>query len=210
MKNILALLADFADGIIAVLIASWVFGVSPVWWYFLVGIPLAMLPDIDAVPEIILRRRVSASDQYARDHRTLLHYPLLSALIFIPVAVFGGFWGFLIATAVGLHLLNDLWGTGWGLPFFWPLQKGHIKFFARRANILKSVLVERGEWDSLPLSERRLRFVTYWSEAELPSYIRKYGIDGWITPYYLRFNWICALEYLIFTAAVILMVFSLI
>ncbi len=40
MKNVVSLLADWANGIFAVLIASWWFGVDPLWWHFLVGLVL--------------------------------------------------------------------------------------------------------------------------------------------------------------------------
>lgn len=42
-----------------------------------------------------------------------------------------------------------------------------------------------------------------WWHHELATYIKKYGVDEWITPYYLRFNWISGIEYLLFLIAVL-------
>ncbi len=61
MKSILALLADWANGIFAVLLAATILGLDPLWWHFIVGIVLAMSPDIDAIPELLARGKVASS-----------------------------------------------------------------------------------------------------------------------------------------------------
>ncbi len=210
MKSVLALLADFANGIFAVLIACAVYDIPPQWWYFLIGLPLAMLPDIDAIPEILKRGRVSSDASYTRDHRTFLHYPIISIVIFTPVYLYGGFWGLVVVLAVLLHLLNDLYGTGWGLQLLWPLSTRHYKFFGRRANRLRSMLSDSGYLQELPLEETKLRFMVSWSKAELTDYITRYGVDNWIIYWYLRPNWVSVVEYSLFLVATTLMVVSLI
>lgn len=210
MKSILALLADFANGIFAVLIACAVYDVAPLWWYFLIGLPLAMLPDVDAIPEILKRGRVSVDAHYTRDHRTFLHYPIISILIFTPVYFFGGFWGLIVVLAVTLHLLNDLYGTGWGLQLLWPLSTRHYKFFGRRANRLRSMLADGGYLKDLPVEETKLRFMVSWSEAELADYITRFGVDNWIIYWYLKPNWVAVVEYSLFLIAMTLMIVSLI
>lgn len=82
MKYVLALLADWANGIFAVLLALWVTGTEVVFWYFLVGIALSHLPNIDALSELWRRGKVAASAENMADHRDGLHYPL----IVIPLA----------------------------------------------------------------------------------------------------------------------------
>ena len=210
MKSILAFLADFANGIFAVLIVCAVYDVPPVWWYFLIGLPLAQLPDIDAIPEILKRGKVSVDAQYTRDHRTFLHYPIISMIIFIPVYYFGGFWGMVIAVAVLLHLLNDMYGTGWGLQLLWPLSTRHFKFFGRRANRLHGMLAKAGDLTLLPPDETRLRFMVSWGEDELEDYITRFGVDNWIIHWYLRPNWVAVVEYSLFLVAFTLMVVSLV
>ena len=209
MKSILALLADFANGIFAVLITCAVYDTSPLWWYFLIGLPLAMLPDIDAIPEIIRRGKVSSDAHYTRDHRTFLHYPIVSLLIFTPVYFFGGFWGLLIVIAVFLHLLNDLYGTGWGLQLFWPLSTRHYKFFGRRANRLRSMLASDGDLTKLPPQETKLRLLVSWSNEELNNYITRFGVDNWIIYWYLKPNWVAVVEYSLFLIAATLLLVNL-
>ena len=210
MKSILALLADFANGIFAVLIACSVYEIPPQWWYFLIGLPLAMLPDIDAIPEILKRGKVSTDASYTRDHRTFLHYPIISLIIFTPVFIWGGFWGLLIVVAVVLHLVNDLYGTGWGLQLLWPLSTRHYKFFGRRANRLRSMLKDGGYLEELPREETKLRFMVSWTKAELQDYITRFGVDDWIIYWYLRPNWVSVVEYSLFLVGATLMVVSLI
>ncbi|MBY0538316.1 metal-dependent hydrolase [Patescibacteria group bacterium] len=210
MKSILALLADFANGIFAVLIACAVYDISPQWWYFLIGLPLAMLPDIDAIPELLKRGRVSSDASYTRDHRTFLHYPIISVVIFTPVFLYGGFWGLVVVLAVLLHLLNDLYGTGWGLQLLWPLSTRHYKFFGRRANRLRSMLADGGYLQELPIEETKLRFMVSWSKAELADYITRFGVDNWIIHWYLRPNWVSVVEYSLFLIATTLMIVSLV
>lgn len=93
MKSVLALCADFANGIFALLAAAWVTDTVIVWWYVPVALVAAMLPDIDAVPELLTRGRVSASSEHQHDHRTFLHYPIVTVPLALCLGMFGGFLG---------------------------------------------------------------------------------------------------------------------
>jgi len=209
MKNILSLLADFANGMFAILFVSYLTGYEIVWWYFLIGIVLAMSPDVDAVPEILARGKVAASSEHPRDHRTFLHYPIVSIPLGLMAAWLVPFWGLVWLVALVLHLINDLYGTGWGLPLLYPFSSTHFKFLCRRANQSPDLLKERGLWEVLLQSETRLRFVVSWRTDELPAYILKYGMDDWIDRCYLRVNPITIAEYSLFILAVVLAVYTL-
>ncbi len=209
MKNILALLADWANGIFAVLLAAAVVGIDPSWWHFIVGIVLAMSPDIDAIPELLARGKVASSAEHMRDHRTFLHYPIISLPLGLLAWHYFGYWGLLWLIALCLHLLNDLYGTGWGLAILYPFSKRHYKFFARRVNRLPQLLLETGDWNTLSANERDVRVVTSWSHDELPSYIVKYGVDDWIKYWYLTINPTALIEYSLFILAITLMIFAL-
>jgi len=209
MKSILALLADWANGIFAVLLAATILGLDPLWWHFIVGIVLAMSPDIDAIPELLARGKVASSAEHMRDHRTFLHYPIISLPLGM-LAWYGlGYWGLLWLIALCLHLVNDLYGTGWGLALLYPFSKRHYKFFARRVNRLPQLLQATGDWNTLSANERDVRVVTSWSREELPSYIVKYGVDDWIKYWYLTINPTALIEYSLFILAIILMSISL-
>lgn len=208
MKKILALLADFANGIFATILAGLVTGVDPNW-HFIVGIVLAMSPDLDALPELFKRGSVAASKGNPHDHREALHFPIIFIVVGVLLIMVTPFWGWLFLFATMLHFVNDLYGTGWGIPIFWPLSKRRFKFFSRRANLQKRDLVEKGLWPGLSEEERRLRLVVSWSVDELGEYIIRYGIEDWVEKYYLRFNWVSLTEYLLFMVAVILLVTEL-
>lgn len=209
MRNILVLLADWANGIFAVVLAGHVTGSEILWWHFLIGILFAMCPDLDAVSELLHRGKLAASAQHLGDHREGLHYPIA---FFVTGGIFAyvtPFFGLMFLFAVALHFINDLYGTGWGISILWPFTNRRYKFLGRRANRMKSSLIKSGDWDRLSVSERRLRLIVSWSKDELTDYIQKWGIEDWIPEYYFRINWISGIEYGLFVLGVILMILSL-
>ncbi len=209
MKNVLALLADWANGIFAVLLASSIMGIDPLWWHFVIGIMLAMSPDVDAIPELLARGKVASSAEHIRDHRTFLHYPIISIPLGLLAWYSFGYWGLLWLIALVLHLINDLYGTGWGLAILYPFSKRHYKFFTRRVNQAPALLQQTGIWDSLAHEERHVRVIVSWSKGELPTYISKFGMDNWIEYCYLRLNPITIIDYSLFSIAVLLLIISL-
>jgi len=209
MKTILTLLADWANGIFAVVLASLITGTEIVWWYFPIGILLAMCPDLDAIPELLKRGKLAASAEHVGDHREGLHYPVVFFIVGAVFIYFSPFYGWLFFIATTLHFINDLYGTGWGIPLLWPLTNRRYKLLGRRANRMKHVLITESDWDQLPHEERRLRFIVSWSKDELTSYIRKWGLENWIEPSYLRLNWVSGIEYGLFICALILLVSTL-
>ncbi len=209
MLRILALLADIANGLFALVLASILTGTSLQWWHPFIAIPFAMIPDIDACYELYRRGRVSASAVHQKDHRTFLHYPILA----LPCALFsiavGGYWGMVLGIAIILHLANDFYGTGWGLSLFWPLRTTHYKLLGRRANRLRSLLVREGDWDVVTNEERKLRLIVSWSAEELPTYITRWGVDDWIPLWYYELTWVAVVEYTLFLFAAILFTIEL-
>lgn len=204
MKYLLALAADIANGLFATIFASWITSTQIAWWHFLIGILFAMIPDLDAIVEIVNRRTLNITAIGSMgDHRNLFHCPLAFLLLGAMLAYFFPFWGTLFFVATALHFFNDFYGTGWGIKLFWPFSDTQYKLLGRRANLLKQLLIERGEWDTLAPEERQLRLVVSWRQYELPSYIARHGLKDWIEPTYLRPNWISLTEYTLFTIALI-------
>jgi hypothetical protein len=204
MKAVLAILADVANGLFAVLVASHVTEIDLVWWHFLVGIAFAMCPDVDALPELFKRGMVAASSKHNHDHRETLHFPILFVIAGVVLMQINPVYGTVFLVATMLHFVNDLYGTGWGVSYFWPITRRRYKLFSRRANLLKSILIEKDLWSGLSYEDKRLHLVVSWSYEELSKYIKKYGIEDWIERYYLQLNWISGIEYTVFAIAVIL------
>jgi hypothetical protein len=209
MKNVVSLLADWANGIFAVLIASWWFGVDPLWWHFLVGLVLSHAPDIDAIPELLKRGKVAASAEHPHDHREALHYPVVLITLAAGIAYVLPYWGTIFLVAVILHLVNDLYGTGWGIKLFWPISNRNYKVLGRRVNRLRYLLEQDGDWDKQTYEERSLKWLVSWSPRELPSYMTRWGIDDWIPKYYFHLNSISLIEYGLFIIAFVLMLITL-
>ena len=209
MKNLLPILADIANGIFATVLAGVVTSTEIVWWYFLIGIPLAMLPDLDAVPELLLRGKVASSRENLRDHRDGLHFPILFLIVGIFAGAYFGFFGFLFLFATMLHFVNDLYGTGWGIPLFWPFSKRKYKFFGSKVNQPKAMLQESGVNVTVDPIEQKQHFIASWSEEEQPLYIKRFGYDDWIDRVYLTVNWISITEYTLFGLSLILLVVTL-
>ncbi len=204
MKRILPILADIANGIFATFLASWITGINPTW-HFIVGIVFATLPDLDAIPELLKRGMVAGSSKYPHDHRVGLHYPIVFVIIGVVLIYLFPFFGWLFLVATMLHFVNDLYGTGWGVPILWPFKSCRYKFFGRRAALSKKLLIEKGYWNDLSDEERKLRFVVSWNIDELPEFIRRYRIENWIDIFYLHFSRVSLIEYLIFITAIILL-----
>ena len=199
-------MADWANGLIALFVTHYFYDFTFAWWQVPAALLMAMSPDIDAIPELYKRGKVSASADYETDHREGLHYPLIIVpVLFILAYVFGA-WFFMFAVAVFLHFINDLYGTGWGLKLFWPFSKNNFKILGRKVNWSKADLHASNQWNTVSDDDKRLRFLVSWSPIELPKYIRRWGIDDWIPGVYLKINWISAIEYSIFFAACVLLI----
>lgn len=209
MKYVLIFLADWANGLFAVLFASLITGTEVVWWHFLIGLALAHSPDLDAVGELLRRGKVSSSAVHAKDHREGLHYPVLWLLGGCGVVWLAGYWGWVFVCATMLHFVNDCYGTGWGVKWLWPLSRDNYKFLGRRVNQLKYMMHESGLWEQVSHDERRLCLFVVWKQKELPDYIVRYGTDDWIEACYLKLNWMAVTEYLFFIVAFVWAVLTL-
>ncbi len=194
LKQVPALLADFANGIFATLLAALITGEEVLWWYFLIGIPLAMLPDLDAIPELFAKGSIGATSDHNHDHRELLHHPLLFFILGAVSGAMFGYWGWVFLFATMLHFVNDLYGTGWGIALFWPFSKDRYKFFTDEDNEMSF------GWADLL---RRLPI------QELPTRIESHGNENWLADSYYRVSTVATIEYSIFLLAVVLMALSL-
>lgn len=210
MRQLPSLFADFANGIFATLLAGYITGIPFVWWHLVVGLLLAMAPDLDALPELIRRGRVGTSAENPRDHRDGLHFPILFLITGAAILYFNTFWGVLFLLATSLHFINDMYGTGWGIALFWPLSNRRYKFFSRRVNQSKAMLIEGGVWPTLSPEEKRLRVVVTWDPEELPEYTKRWGVDDWIERCYYRLTWIGVIEGGLFAVAIVWLITSLV
>jgi hypothetical protein len=166
--------ADAGLGIISAVLVCLAFGVTPTVSFIALGILFAYIPDVDWALDAHFWKtgRVAAYAQNPYDHREGLHKPLLWALgISGAGIVFGGVGPFIAFVAVMAHFLHDTVGTGWGMPWLWPLSKRRIKLFSTKQNEIKASPV-----------------LMSWSYEELPQYITNYGRANWKEYYYGRWT----------------------
>jgi len=167
--------------------------VEPVWWHFLFGIVCALLPDIDAIPELIAHGRIGQKQVksiHPKNHRTFLHYPVVH--IFLGLWLYGAieYVGMIYLLATGLHLVRDMLGTGWGIKALWPLSDKNYRFFSHCNNEF---------------------FTTQaMSDEETAVFAEAHGNSNWLEETYLRLTWISGIEYSLFVIALLLLVWHLV
>jgi len=195
MQRIGLFLCDAGLGVFSAIFICWIFGTHVTLGYLVVGIIFAYIPDIDWVSDKHFWKTgtVAAYAANPYDHREGLHKPLLWALVLSS-------WGLFVSTptphialtAVMMHFLHDTTGTGWGMPWLWPLSKRRFKLFST----LENVLTFRS-------------FFASWSYKELPHYITKYGRGNWKTYYYSTWTSVALVETLVAVLGLTTGVFAL-
>ncbi len=168
---------DIAIGIFAGLsVGSFYFETVP-YWFVILGILFALLPDIDGALWIL---KPSVRKEWYKTHRTYTGYPFL----YIPIAVivfvvFGKPIGILFSVCILWHHIHDTFFLGWGVMWLWPFSKRKWKFFPDKDGKISFVPII--SW--LPHQEEKIR---QWSGGH---------DEGWIKRYYLQPNFIAYLEY---------------
>ena len=177
---------DIGVGIMLAMASARAFHVTLSWHVVIWGILFALLPDLDVIPEMIVRRGKLGGKEISW-HRELLHFPLTYVIPATLVCVLAGpLYGFLFAAGVLAHLVHDSVGIGWGIKWAWPFNKNSYKFFSNRQNGMS--------WQLL----------THWTPEELPAAVREYGDPDWIKHYYFEFHPIVITEIAIFILALAL------
>lgn len=126
LANALAGFLDLSMGALIAAATLYSLGVQPGLWHLLIGSVLAVLPDFDIIPAILLGREAAGNH-----HTTLMHRPLLiiPAAALVAYLVGGQAWGTVALLCVSWHYLHDtpplsLGGIAWLWPFdyrYWSL-----------------------------------------------------------------------------------------
>ncbi len=188
MYRLLPLLGDVGLGILSVIFVSLAYGERDMWAFIL--LPLILLPDLDAIPEITKKGKVAASKENPHDHRELLHKPILW---FIATGFFWrefGYYGAIAFTMVAFHFIHDSVFTGWGVPWLWPSRR-RFKFLVDEKN---------------EFSFARKDWLRSWNEDELTTAIVTYGDENWIENLYLKPTVVSSVEYGVFFFSIFLLI----
>lgn len=205
------MLLHISFGLITALFAHRWFGVEMSWWLCLIGIASALLPDIDALPELWKNGRVAAHSGNVHDHCNGLHYPTIttpSVFAIVAVAIYTHtyiesgagnwsqvwFWASFIAGNVFIHFILDSFGPGWGVRWTFVPHKpntwSNYKFFCDRDNT--------PSW----------HFLTSWRHDEIKQVMSMHGDKDWLKKYFQSTGFLLEYIILMLTIAAVLAAFS--
>lgn len=181
---------DIGVGILLSIWTSWFFEVDLTFQLLFLAIIFSLLPDIDFFVEFF--KHGSVGGRVIREHRELIHFPLLYIpVILIVFLFFGTMWASLLGLSLLAHFLHDSFGIGWGIKWLWPFSKRTYKFFSEKNGKLSS------------------RVLMSWDQKELAETVSEHGDPNWIKNIYLRPSLINILECLSCIGALIVLYFYL-
>lgn len=193
IKYILPLLGDFGHAFCTAaligLATQMSFSLMFVAWTVL----FAFILDFDNIVPLV-RGHLSANKESPKDHRDGWHYPLLWTAVFVVVFLVYGLnvWTMSGAIAVLLHFINDSFGTGWGIQYFWPFTRVSYRLSAKQTN----VAVDKDH----PL-------VDAYTPEEKHVAIKSYGNPNWINDMYVHPSTTAKIEYAVFTLGACLILY---
>ena len=177
---------DIGIGILLSVWTSWFFRVDLTLTLILAGIAFALLPDIDFFVEFI--KHGSVGGKVIREHRELIHFPIIYIPIVILIFVtYGAMWTALFGLCLLAHFIHDSIGIGWGIKWFWPFSRKTYKFFSEKD----------GKFSH--------RLVVSWSPEELTKVVSEYGDPNWIRNIYLRLTPVSVIEFSFFAISLIVL-----
>lgn len=162
---------DIGIGLLAAYVGRYYLGIDPTT-ALVASIVFVVLPDLDAVIQIIWRGSVHRMDHTHRDllHRPLLYVPIGTAL----AALCGGSAIALLFAVLSLaHFVHDSIGTGWGIAWLRPFTRRYYKFFSRA-------------YGDASLTIHQL--VVSWTPDEQRTVAAQYGNPDWVRDTYRAFK----------------------
>lgn len=189
MYRLLPLLGDVGLGILSIVFVSLLYDRHELSAFLLM--PLAFLPDLDALAELRVRGKLAASAEHPYDHREVLHKPIIWLVLLGLVWWSVGYYGAVAFVMVLVHFLHDSVLTGWGVPWFAPLSDIRIKFFVDEQN---EISIKPRDW------------VRTWNKQELRRAIVMYGNENWVEDLYLNPTVVSSIEYGVFILSLVAIV----
>ncbi|HEX5429918.1 MAG TPA: metal-dependent hydrolase [Patescibacteria group bacterium] len=181
---------DIGLGIFASILISKIFGVGLSTTLLIFGIVSSLLLDLDF---IIFKFKANHKNEDDARHRDLLHYPIFFLIVGLIITLFSKSFGTLFLVGTLGHLLHDSVGLGWGIQWLYPFNKNYFTFFYRYQPRDREQFQKKWFYNDTPEEQRAL--------AE------KYGIKDWMQEIYLRMHPYAIVEFLVFIAAVIALLY---
>lgn len=163
---------DIGIGLIAAFLAAPYFDISFAWLCVL-SVIFALLPDLDAIVQLVRSRSVGKL-QY--DHRDLFHRPIPYILLggLLVLLLCGWKWALLFSILSLGHFIHDSIGIGWGISWLYPFNYRYYKFFT--SSFKKSN------------EENREEVIAGWTPTEQNKIAEQHGDPDWLLNMYFRFK----------------------
>jgi hypothetical protein len=118
------MLLDIIFGLIIAILSNFTFGTpESKAAALLFGVFCALAPDIDFI--IYIFRNKFKIDQFAHEHRDLLHKPLFFIAIGIPLFLISPEMGMIWIIGTLYHFIHDTIDGGWGIMWLYPFSRNY-------------------------------------------------------------------------------------
>ena len=129
------MLLDLANGMLAYVVLSMVFGETASVWFLSVALAFSIAPDGDyAIYAVMRRYREVLSHKF-------VHYQLVWVVALLSIGYFSGRWymALLAVVPVTLHFVHDSFADT-GTEWLWPILPGRwFTFYSGRLNVLNAI-----------------------------------------------------------------------
>lgn len=155
----LATSLDLSLGIAITGMMAMQFGRRIELWYFLAGILLSVLPDVDSLFERLRKGGVTGEHKKG----SVTHYPLLAITVaFVLIFLFSPFWALIAVVILLAHYVEDSIVTGPGIAWLAPFKYQHYWLFWVKEGRFYVVLPLTPD----ELQKQYARTVTDWLEQD--------------------------------------------
>jgi len=140
---------DVGIGLLLAMAIGWLTNTNHKLWLLIFGAVSSLAPDIDLV--VYLIKHKGKLDQFAHEHRELLHKPLLFSFgvafvmlwldlaYKIPLSLWASVW----FTNTIAHFIHDTFEGGWGIQWLWPLEDKYYLLAKYRTKIIINGITEQ-------------------------------------------------------------------
>lgn len=139
---------DVSIGLLLAVTIGWLTNTNHKLWLLIFGATASLAPDVDLI--VYLLKHKGKLDQFAHEHRDLLHKPLpfsagvafLMCWLDLAYKVPLSLWALVWLSATAGHFVHDTFEGGWGIQWLWPLE---TKYYLWGKHRPRAVIYNRDE-----------------------------------------------------------------
>ena len=140
---------DVGIGLLLAMAIGWLTNTNHKLWLLIFGAVSSLAPDVDLI--VYLVKHKGKLNQFAHEHRELLHKPLFFSfgvvlmmwLVDIIYYMSLSTWAALWFSTTFSHFVHDTFEGGWGIQWLWPLNNKYYLFAKNRLIVIKNIDEQR-------------------------------------------------------------------